>query len=165
MSAKLTIRWETLSDLIADGLEDLAVAHWQEAESDRSTPLDLDFERARAFERSGALKIAAMRRDGVLVGYAECMIVGGLFYKSTRHCYVQAIYIEPIFRGLAAQLIHWIECRVGEGGPTKQYIAAKTNRQGDFYQWLGYTFEEAMFAKRVGASNEQRDSAATVSAA
>lgn len=161
MSASLTIRWETISDLIADGLEDLAVAHWEEAEKDQGCPLDMDWDKARSFERSGALKVAALRRDGVLIGYAECMIIGGLFFRSTRHAYVQAIYVEPRFRGFPSiSLLHWIETRIGEIGKTKVYLAAKTQRQCDFYETMGYAPAEIMFSKMVGANHHVEQSSA-----
>jgi hypothetical protein len=158
MSANLTIRWEKLTDLLADGLEDLAVAHWEEAETDRCCPLDLDWDRALAFERQGTLKVAALRRNGDLIGYAEVtLLVGGLFYRTTRHAYVQAIYVEPLFRGFAVlALVGWLEAEIGRAGKTKTYVAAKTQRQCDLWEKLGYEFSEVMLSKTVGGEHVER---------
>jgi hypothetical protein len=160
MPARLTIRWEPLTDLVADGLEDMAVSHWLEVENDQSCPLALDFKQAQVFEKQGLLKIAAVRRNDTLIGYAECMIMSGsLLYSSTRHAYVQAIYIDPVFRGFASlALIGWLESETARAGKTKIYIAAKTERQGDLYEKLGYAFSEMMFAKTVESKYVQRDS-------
>src|SRR5215469_12184566 len=50
-SRQSSIEWARVDDLIHEGLEDLATAHWTEAELDHErVPLALDFSRARSFE-------------------------------------------------------------------------------------------------------------------
>ena len=67
----VSIAWEPIDKLLRDGLEDLAVLHWEESEIDKEEiPLEIDVDRARAFEKASQYRIAGLRREGELIGYA-----------------------------------------------------------------------------------------------
>ena len=121
------IAWEPLSVLVASGLEDLAVAHWEEVEIDKEhVPLALDLERARAFEKVGQHATAALRREGVLVGYAAFTLMTAMFHRHTLHAFCSAVYVDPASRGPASLwLIDWCEKALADRGVVKIYIGSK----------------------------------------
>ncbi len=166
MSASLMIAWTSLSELIADGVEDLAVDHWGEAEN-ADPPLDIDYERGFYMERLRQLRVASMKRDGELIGYAAWNILNGFFYRSTNQAFCTAWYVLPRYRGFAVVgLLRWCEQRLKEIGVRQTYIAAKTDRQRDFLIACGYSQSEVMMAKLLGASRHvERTSTATLPAA
>lgn len=167
MPASLTIRWETLDRLLADGLEDLAVAHWEEVELDQAeVPLALDFERTRLFERIGQHKTAGVRAGTQLVGYAAWTILSATFHKTTIHGFCTAFYVEPKFRGFGSlSVLPWCERELDTLGVKKIYVAARTPRQCDLFKKLGYVETETMFSKLLGDGHERRHRASSVPAA
>ena len=65
----MLIQWRTVNQLIADGIEDLAVAHWEEAEDDHDAiPLAIDYGHLRVLEQAGNLKLAGAYDARSLVG-------------------------------------------------------------------------------------------------
>lgn len=167
MPASLTIRWETLDRLLADGLEDLAVAHWEEVELDRTeVPLELDFERFRYAEKMAQGRIASLRRADRLVGYAAWTILTATFHRSVLHGFCTALYVEPERRGFASLLLlPWCERELYALGVKKTYVAARTPRQCDLFKKLGYVETETMFSKLLGDGHERRHRASSVPAA
>jgi GNAT superfamily N-acetyltransferase len=167
MREKLTIRWEPIDRLIFAGLEDLAVAHWEEAEDDKTAvPLALDFKRVRDFERAGQHKIAALRSGTRLVGYAAWTVITAMFHASTVHAFCTAIYVEPESRGLGSyMLLPWCEAHLPAFGVRKIYVAAKTERQRDLLAKSGYVLSETVHSKILGAPHGQQHRATAVHAA
>lgn len=167
MRAALSIRWETLDKLIGDGLEDLAMAHWEETEIDKNeVPLALDFERAKVFEKTGEHRTAAVRLNGRLVGYGAWTVTTATFHRSTLHAFCIAIYVEPECRGFGSlALIRWCERELTALGVKKIYIASKTPRQCDLFKKLGYVVSETMHSKLLGVDRERRNSTTALPAA
>jgi len=158
----LTIEWEPIDSLIASGLEDLAIMHWNEAERDQhEVPLALDFDRCRAFEKAGQHVSAALRKDGSLVGYATFTLMTAMFHKTVLHAFCNAIYVEPEHRGPASLwLIHWCEKRLEQRGVRKIYIASKTATLSDLLTKLGYEWSETVHCKLLGGPHGQQQSRA-----
>ena len=154
----LTVEWEPLSALLSSGLEDLAIAHWEEAEIDKEdVPLALDLERAFAFEKAGQYKTAALRRDTSLVGYATFTIMPPIFHRNTLHAFCSAVYVDPAHRGFASLwLLRWCEEALTGLGVRKIYIAAKTDRLRELLAKLGYVVSETSHCKVVGGRRVQR---------
>jgi hypothetical protein len=166
---KLTIEWEPLDRLVADGLEDLAALHWEESEIDHAAvPLALDLDRARAFERAGQHKIAGLRRNGELIGYAAFILVTSMFHATVDHAFCDAIYVEPERRGLASLwLLDWCEqaltpasgvCKlyISERIPTGLSDRDKAARFGSLLALRGYTMAERRHCKILGGANVRR---------
>jgi hypothetical protein len=163
----LSVEWEPIDKLLAHGLEDLAAAHWEEAESARRrTPLDLDFAQARMFEKSGHFKIAALRRTYELIGYASFMLISPMLYASTASAFCTAIYVDLGHRGFASMaFLPMCEGMLCDLGVVELHIAAKTQRQRDLLEKQGYVLTETMHAKRLETSHVERHRAHALPAA
>lgn len=164
----LAISWEPLDQLIADGLEDLAVLHWEEVEIDKEEiPLDLNFDMARAFEKAGQFRIAGLRRDGELIGYACFVIMAPMFHRTIPHAFCEGIYVDPPCRGPASlALVLWCERTLAEEGVRKIYFSEriptdlsvdnKPARLGALLTALGYTMSERRHSKVLGGGYVRR---------
>ena len=154
----LTIQWESLDSLIASGLEDLAVAHWEAAEIDKEdVPLALDFERARAAEKIGQQRFAALRRDHALVGYAAFTVSSALFHRATLCAWCNGIYVDPAHRGFASLwLVRWCEQALKDLGVRKVYIGSRSDTLAQLLDLNGYVRSETMHSKLLGDSHVRR---------
>lgn len=153
-----SIAWESLDALVADGLEDLAVAHWEEAEDDHDDiPLALDLEKARFFEKAGQQFNASLRADGELVGYATFQVMTAMFHRFSLHAFCIGIYVDPAHRGFGSlALIRWCERELAAKGVVKLYLSARNQRQCDLFQKMGYKSSETVHTKLLGAQNVRR---------
>jgi GNAT superfamily N-acetyltransferase len=163
----LAISWESLDRLIADGLEDLAVLHWEEVEIDKEEiPLDLNFDMARAFERAGQFRAAGLRRDGELIGYAVFVIMAPMFHRTILHAFCEGIYVDPPYRGHGLALVLWCERTLAEEGVRRIYISERISadlsdnnkpaRLGALLTALGYTMSERRHSKVLGGGHVRR---------
>jgi hypothetical protein len=155
---RLELQWEPLDRLIADGVEDLLAAHWEEVALDKSAvALAPDWPKARELERIGILKTLAMRREGVLIGYNAFLITPHLHYRQILQAVNDVIYLDPAERGSAGvRLIRGTEALLRELGVqrilyhTKLHVLLgrrKQGRVGDLLERLGYSHVENIHAK------------------
>ena len=168
----VSIAWEPIDKLLRDGLEDLAVLHWEESEIDKEEiPLEIDVDRARAFEKASQYRIAGLRREGELVGYAAFVVITSIFHRRTLHAFCDAIYVDPAYRGPASLgLIDWCERMLAAEGVRKIYISEriptdlseqdKAARLGALLTALGYTMSERRHSKVLGGGHVRRRSSA-----
>ncbi len=178
MKPSILVEWASLRELRAQGLEDLAVLHWEEAEIHKEdVPLALDFARAIAAEHSGQHKTCGLWVKNELAGYAAFTIMPALFHRNTLHAFCSAIYVDPDHRGLASYyLLRWIPEALAALDVKKVYMASKPHVHlgsgetsatlADVLQGLGWTLSEEVYCTLLGARHgKQRPRSATVPAA
>lgn len=161
---RIEIAWEKLDDLLADGLEDLAIGHWDEAENDHM-PLDLDLAEARKRERAGTFKIAGVRNAAALLGYAYFQIGSSLQHKSTKQAWCEGLYVDPSARGAGALLLRAIPRLMREIDVHRCFMASKPHvalRSGDEQATLGdllisldWSVFETTYVKHLEPVNER----------
>lgn len=130
---RIRIAWEPLDDLLTDGLEDLAIGHWDETENDH-VPLALDIAEARRRERAGTFKIVGVRNAAALVGYAYFLIGSSLQHKGTLQAWCEGIYVMPEARGAGGLLLRALPDMLAALGVKRAFMAAKPHvllRSGD----------------------------------
>jgi len=155
---------EPLARLVADGLEDLGAAHWQESEHDKSVFYALDLIGASSLERAGGFRIFAFREGGRLVGYAS-FIFGSLHAAAVQQAFLDAVYLDPGYRGHGAYCwrkvenvlrnlgVHRLVCSVPDN-PLRP--GGKRGTVGQLFQALGYRRFEVAYSKILGAENVER---------
>lgn len=152
----LSVAWEPLSRLREDGIEDMAVEHWQESETHHAEiPFVPDWTWGLALERAGGFRAAALRQDGELVGYALFQVVKPLFFSQTLHAYNDALYVTPGARGHAGSLlIDWCEQELANEGVVQLSFAVRplegrhsSARLADLLLRRGYSLLETIYAK------------------
>lgn len=159
----MIVDWAKLDDLLADGFEDLLLAHWEEVATDRDViPFAPDWERYRMMERNGMFRILAMRHNGRLIGYNGFFIAPNLHYSTSLQAINDVIYVDPTYRGAGVRLIREAEKRLMELGVQKIHyhvkIAVNIGRDGrpatvgDLLARMGYVHVEQMFAKLLRRS-------------
>lgn len=143
------IEWAPLRTLIAAGLEDLAVLHWEEVEIDRDdVPLALQTEAAIAAEKVGQHKTAGLWVDDDLVGYAAFTIQAAFFHRHTLHAFGHAIYVAPEHRGVnSLALLSWCEHQLAALGVVKIQFSSRTKRQYDLFKAMGYSASETVHTR------------------
>ncbi len=162
----ITVGWEPLSRLISDGLEDLAIQHHEEAE-EGPVPLALDVPQALAMEKVGIFRIAAVRNDGVLIGYADFMITTPLHNVRTKTAFCQGLFVEPEARGAAGvKLLRFINREMDRLDVKRTFIASKFHvplgaakksaTLGRLLGHLGYQPSEVLHVRLKGSGYEQR---------
>ena len=153
----LTVNWEPLTNLLAEGLEDLGACHWEEVEHDKKeVPFALDIASGIAMEKSGAFRIAALRRDQELVGYCA-FIFGSLHAFRTRQAFLDAIYVVPEARGCGATFLKKIEALLRAAG-VERFVAEikpevplrpgkSRGTVGEFFKACGYEDYAQVYSK------------------
>jgi len=105
MPDDLTYTWERIDAALADGLEDLLVAHWREsAPNFEKLPLLIDWPTYRMEERAGRYQALAVRKAGRLVGYNGFFVAPSLHHRATVFARNDVIYLEPASRSFPAWL-------------------------------------------------------------
>lgn len=120
----IEVAWAKLDDLLADGLDELSIGHWDEAENDH-LPLEIDWPRARVMERQGTFKIAGVRKGGALIGYAYFVISASLQHKGTLQAWCEAIYVDADHRGAGVILLRALPGMLRALGVRRVLMAAK----------------------------------------
>lgn len=99
MKADPVFGWESLSEALGAGLEDLLAANWAEVATDRDCPpLDVDWPRYLQMERLGAYRGVSARKAGRLVGYVGYFIHESMRHKFTLWAWGDALYIDKDHR-------------------------------------------------------------------
>lgn len=157
---RLTVRWARLDEVLAAGAEDLAQAHWEEAENDTdSIPFDLDLDGLRSAEKAGLLKIAALYAGARLAGYAQFSVTTHVFHRRTLHAFNDSVYVDPAHRGRGGLvLIREAEKMLAELGVRRVYYASKPHvlgvrgkaaTLGSLLGRLGYKHAETVYSKVI----------------
>jgi GNAT superfamily N-acetyltransferase len=156
MSAGLTLSLEPIDRLRAAGFDDLLADHHAEIE-DPALPLAVDWPTYYSLERNGILKIAALRRNGVLIGYSVWLLKPPLHQRNRLWGICDVLYVEPEHRGYAGTfLLRRSEQLLRDLGATvlmltvkPRNLAGKRGRDsvGYLLSRLGYSPFEESWAK------------------
>ncbi|MEK6591541.1 MAG: hypothetical protein AABZ67_00530 [Pseudomonadota bacterium] len=91
--------WESISRLLADDLEDIAIEHWWEVALDKGrVPLNPDWALYQQLERIGVFKAFVCRVDGALAGYVWFFLNDHIHYKTLLHATCDVFYLRPGMR-------------------------------------------------------------------
>jgi len=83
-----------------DDIVPLFYNHWKEVANNQDTvPLDPDFDRYKALEDQGMMRIFTVRDDGELIGYFISFISPHMHYKTTVYAINDILYMDPRYRG------------------------------------------------------------------
>lgn len=157
LSPRLEFGWEPIDRALADGFDELAIMHWEEAEGEIA--YEPDWDQARYLERSGAFRVFTARLAGTLVGYSVWVIAPALHHRNTLHAFNSAVYLDPEHRRgrNGVRLIQSCEAALAELGVKRIIYAAKphvhlgsgrkTATLGRLLDLLGYRLFETMYAK------------------
>lgn len=98
-AAGLSFAWERIDAALADGLEDLLVAHWAEsAPNHDKLPLLIDWQTYRMEERAGRYQALSVRKNGRLVGYNAFFVAPSLHHRTAIFARNDVIYLDPAHR-------------------------------------------------------------------
>lgn len=90
---------ELLSPLLAEGLEDLLVFHWQEVEQHQDAmPLSVDWSKYLMLERAGIYRSVVARKTGKLIGYAAYFLQAPLHHAKSVWAVNDVLYVDPAHR-------------------------------------------------------------------
>ena len=157
------IAFEPLSNLLADGLEEMLYDHWQEVGIDHdAVPLAPDWDHYRELEKQGILRIVTMREFDELIGYNFFFVNRHLHYRHTLHAVNDVIWLKPEKRkGLAGvRLLKDSEKMLRATGVVKIIYHIKphvllgvrqTGTVGNLLLHLGYRHAEECYSKILGA--------------
>lgn len=156
----LEFAWAKLDALLAEGLEDMAFADFEEVEVDRDkVPLAIDWQHYRHLEKLGTYRIIAAHADGVLAGYNAFFINRHTRAKDTLQAVNDVLYLAPEHRqGMnGARFLKESDQMLVEIGARKvQYgiklgvrIGARAGTVGDLLRHLGYNHIEQVYAKAL----------------
>jgi|ERR1700677_1113613 len=151
---------EPVAPLLADGLEDLLIFHWQEVEQHQDVmPLTVDWPKYLMLERAGIYRAVVARQDGRLVGYAAYFVQPPLHHSHATWAVNDVLYLDPVFRRgrtgdklieaaegfmreLGAKLITQEDRKVPNSTDAKPHATL-----GDLLLRRGYTLAGRVFAK------------------
>jgi GNAT superfamily N-acetyltransferase len=96
---EVTHALEPVSPLLAEGLEDLLIEHWQEVEQlHDEMPLDVDWPKYLMLERMGIYKAVVARRGKKLIGYAAYFLQPPLHHSHKVWAVNDVLYLDPAYR-------------------------------------------------------------------
>lgn len=99
MAEAVTFAVEPLAPLLADGLEDLLIFHWQEVEQHKDEmPLAVDWPKYLMLERAGIYKAVVARKAGRLIGYAAYFVQEPLHHCKNKWAVNDVLYVDPAHR-------------------------------------------------------------------
>lgn len=157
-SSRLTFRWSTIGEALAEGLEDLATANYAEVEVFQERfPLDVNWPAYQMAERRGELKSVAARDGDKLVGYASYTLQPAAQHKTELWATNRSLYMSPDYRGYGSrELMQNAERLLKEIGVTlviqavKEPNSTSSKRRatlGDLLLRRGYAPYERHYAK------------------
>jgi GNAT superfamily N-acetyltransferase len=151
--------WEPLAALLDDGLHAIVEKHWHEVGVHKEdVPLAVDYDKYRALEAQGILKLMAARQGERLVGYASFIVMPHLHYSRTLHALNDAIFVDPSVRGAGIRLIREAERGLAEMARpgcvrivyhVKEHVEAARGTLGGVFRHLGYGAFETSYDKVV----------------
>lgn len=160
----LILRWEPFH-LVANEMGALLLRHWREIGINReNAPLDPDWDRYFGFERIGAFKIATVRDDGRLVGYATWLVLPHIHYSKTLWAHNDVMWMDPAYRfGMTGvRFLRFCLSGLRAAGVKMVHATAMDHFESDrgglgkVFQFLGFQRIQSVYAMSLEASDEQR---------
>jgi L-amino acid N-acyltransferase YncA len=137
----------------------LFLAHWCEATADTTIPLNVDWERFRAFETAGMEVCVAARRNGRLIGYAVYLVFPHLHYRGWIVADSDVFFLEPEDRKgwIGINLFRAVEAALRAKGVDEVYQRVKLHVKpgrgrghlGTLFRFLGYRAVELTYRKKL----------------
>jgi hypothetical protein len=149
-------RWSfaDLHAFMGERWHDMPERHWREAGLMKDAmPLDIDVERYKLLDKTGAFKVFAMMFGGEPVGYAAYFVSPHLHYKSTVWAVSDTFYIAPEHRTLftAIGLFRFVEQCLREDGAEMMHTTTETSIPGaaKVLKYLGHVEAEVACVKSL----------------
>ena len=145
------IEFESLSDLLADGLEALLQEDHDELESD-GFPLDVDWDAGFSGERAGTFRPIALRVGFELCGYAAFHVQRHFHSRRSLAAFNDCVWVKPEYRArCGAPLIRRSEQLLRGLGVERVWWTAKVAHPalGALLLKLGYAHDENVFKKVI----------------
>lgn len=127
--------------------------HYEELASDKSIPLDPDFEGYLWRAEKGLLQVVTARKDGELVGYYIAFISPHIHYRHSLTAHVDIYYLRKDCRIGANGLdfLRFAEQSLVDRAVERIYVSTKTDSdKSAIFEWLGYQEKERVFTKLIG---------------
>lgn len=160
----LVLQWEPFH-LVASEMGALLLRHWSEvALNHDAVTLDPDWDRYLGFERLGVFKIATVRDQGALVGYASWMVLPHLHYSKTLWAHNDVMWLDPAYRfGVTGiRMLRFCLDGLRAAGVKMVHATAMDHFErergglGKVFQFLGFRRIQSVYAMDLGSSHEQR---------
>jgi GNAT superfamily N-acetyltransferase len=159
--SEIAFALEPLSPLLADGLEDLLIEHWQEVEQHQDAmPLSVDWQKYLMLERAGIYRCVVARRGARLVGYAAYFVQPPLHHRQKTWAVNDVLYLDPTHRrgNTGKRLIEAAESLMRDAGaklitqedrkqPTNSTSGKTSATLGDLLSRMGYFLAGRVYAK------------------
>ena len=92
---EIVFGWETVSQALADGLEDLIAFNWERVQEDPTWPvLEIDWPKYLMYERMGLYKAVSARQGGKLIAYNGYNVMQPARHRSTLFAMNDALYVD-----------------------------------------------------------------------
>ena len=95
---EIVFAWEPFSLVFRESFPLLRRLYEELGSNREIAPLDPDWKRYFEYERAGMLRVWTARANGVLVGFANCLVTNSLLCETTLCGYVEHYYILPEWR-------------------------------------------------------------------
>ena len=143
---------ELLETLVIDAMP-LLEKHWAELASYKDIPLELDLAQYAKAEEMGILRIYAIRRKSVLIGYAVSILSRHAHYRSSLQAKEDVIYVDPAHRGglLGFRLVRFCDEQLRLEGVQVVHHHVKLTHPtlGHLLERMGYEAVETLYSKRL----------------
>jgi GNAT superfamily N-acetyltransferase len=141
---------ERIEDVLEE-IRPLLATHWEEIAHYRDLPLDPDWDKYRATEERGALRIFTARIEGRMVGYLIYIVTPGLHYRSTLQATQDIYFVVPEHRGgLGRRLLRFADACLKEEGVQVIYQHVKAAHNfGPMLERQGYVLIDLIYGKRL----------------
>lgn len=154
----LTIGWERLDSLLADGLEILAAANFLEVGIDHdAVPLAVDWGHLKGLEHAGSYWVISARLGNRLVGYNAFFMNRHTRHRYTVYAVNDVIYLAREERrgGAGLRFLRESDRLLKEAGAIKAQYGVKLHVRlgvskgtlGDVLARLGYRHTEEIYTK------------------
>lgn len=148
---------ESIDAMLSDGLRELLLAHWHEAEVNRHTvPLAVDWDHYRAMEAAGTYRAVSAREGGRLVGYSSFSLTRQARYMHSLVAFGDVLYLEPgarrgmngvrLIRETVKALKDSGAVRVTYGITTTARVGRRGKTVADLFERMGYTKTGEIFS-------------------
>lgn len=147
----VTYQRELFSSVIDEAMP-LLVLNWDEIETHKHIPLDVDVETYCKLQDADLLRIFTVRKDEILIGYACFVVATSMHHRGSKQARQDVVFVLPEYRraNIGIGLIKFCDEQLQAEGVQMVYQFVKRTR--DFsavLAHLGYEQIETVHAKRL----------------